>query len=958
MDEALRSQLNALAQKQADLQAKLRQLGEESKSIDNDLRELFQPKKKECSPATPNFEQLTEVIEAQRISVKSPTSTISDPPKKSSPSQLPPPITQTPPTKSNKTETGKTPSVQSNTAPIEKKLRKKEKPAKVAGEWEIDFGRVWLVRIGILSLLTGLIFLSTYAYKNWLFNAGASIKASFFMVISLGLVSLGIWLEKKNKRFQQYGRVVTAGGLAAGYYTIYATYFTPSLKLIGSPILAGLLLTTWAGGMLAFAIWKKSRIVAVMAIGLAFYGTIVNPAGWLSLFSALLLSSAGIWLMMKFKWLSVGFGTMAAAYIAHAFWLGGAYPQSVSEMVRFTYLGCYWGLFTVALAMPQSKTMSTKVQRTFCAINNMAAWQLAVFLIPEFTPHFETGWISIGIGGLLLSLASLTHWGKIWHKSLIPIFAYQGIFLLSFGILIEASGYTRFLLLAVEACLLLTTARYSISKLLRYISGGLLLCALYMATPEMNGYQLVAWQSYTALALICAVYTTLLHLDVRRATAVWGDNPEFSKRIPVLPALVTWLVLGYGAFGQWPADLGFNGLWGTTTLIIIIYFITKKPTWLHEIALTSPIAALATALWSLLQSPMQIETAALPLFGAAMFWYICPHIPLAWDELFIKSPQANKPSTQMLNWLFSLSFWLIAGITLNHLLESFELWLILGGILALAGHAVGELTRRCSIALPGLFFHLVALAALVFYNNQNSLLGWAPSVLLLLHLALVDMRWNIFNRGKMYIPLALGLITTVGIHSVRIFTRPELAITALGICLITWAWHRKSQAFAMIGGVIPLSAACLMAIFMHGSQDILRYLPIFITLIIHALLWLHTQDKRIWKSIRVYLLASGLICLFLTSSIHVTSSFHGSGLAICWSLLAGLLFTIGLMLHCRPYRLVGLLLLSAAVLHILFIDVMKLDTLGRILSFITLGLVLLALGFLYNRFQETIRKFL
>ncbi len=46
------------------------------------------------------------------------------------------------------------------------------------------------------------------------------------------------------------------------------------------------------------------------------------------------------------------------------------------------------------------------------------------------------------------------------------------------------------------------------------------------------------------------------------------------------------------------------------------------------------------------------------------------------------------------------------------------------------------------------------------------------------------------------------------------------------------------------------------------------------------------------------------------------------------------------------------------MLHVVFIDVLKMETLGRILSFIVLGLILLALGFLYNRFQETIRKFL
>lgn len=66
------------------------------------------------------------------------------------------------------------------------------KPAVSTGEWEINFGRVWLVRIGVLLLLTGLIFLSTYAYKNWLFNTGPSVRVAFFMVISLTLTGLGM----------------------------------------------------------------------------------------------------------------------------------------------------------------------------------------------------------------------------------------------------------------------------------------------------------------------------------------------------------------------------------------------------------------------------------------------------------------------------------------------------------------------------------------------------------------------------------------------------------------------------------------------------------------------------------------------------------------------------------------------------------------------------------------------
>ena len=39
-------------------------------------------------------------------------------------------------------------------------------------------------------------------------------------------------------------------------------------------------------------------------------------------------------------------------------------------------------------------------------------------------------------------------------------------------------------------------------------------------------------------------------------------------------------------------------------------------------------------------------------------------------------------------------------------------------------------------------------------------------------------------------------------------------------------------------------------------------------------------------------------------------------------------------------------------------DVWKLETLYRILSFMALGIVLLVLGFIYNKYQEKIREWL
>lgn len=930
MEKELRAQLNALAQKQADLQRELRRLGEQSRSVDSGLRRLF---------------KLAEAQEKKEALVPPPL-----------PAQRPAPAAAEPENRKEEPAAAK-PEPAVEREPVVAKTTNPSAPKPRAGEWELDFGRVWLVRIGILLLLTGLVFLSTYAYKNWLFNAGAGAKVAFFMAISLTLTGLGTWLEKRRERFQQYGRVLASGGLAAGYYTIYASHFTPSLKLLESTVLAGLLLTLWAGVMLAYAVWKRSRVVAVMAIGLAFYGTVVNPAGWLSLFSALLLSCAGLWLMLRFKWMAIGIGTMAAAYVSHAFWLGGGYPQAVGDTVRFTYLACYWVLFTAALAVPQAQKIPVRIQRVFCAVNNLAAWQLAVFLIPEFSPRAQTGWISIGAGLLWLALAAVAHRRKLWHRALVPIFAYQGVLVATFGLLLESTGYTRFLLLAVEACLLLLRARGASGQLLRWVSGGVFACALVTAVPALVGGGTAGWQSYAALALVCAVYTGMLQADARRAATVWSG--EFAKLAPVLAALATWLVAGFGVFGQWSVVSGVNGLWCLATAVALFYLLTNKPRWIAEVALTAMVAAMAGAVWFAVEyRQMVMSTPLLPVLGAGAFWYLAPRITAAWDILLADGDGPRAAPSRLPEWLFSLSFWAMAAVTLSHHMDSPKSWLVLGGVLALAGNAAGEYTRRASIAVPALLFHFFGFAALTFYGTQAPLVGWTPAVLVLAHLSLADLLWVRLNQKTMRVLLALGLFATAAMHSFQELDRPDMALAALGAGMTAWAYVRKSPGFAMAGGVPPLAAACLTAAVMHGAQDWPRYLSIAATLAVHAQLWRKTKANADWKPARVILAGAGLACLFLTASVHVWARFHGAGLAICWALLAAALFSAGLCLRCRPYRLVGLFWLAAAVLHVVCIDVMRLETLGRILSFITLGVVLLALGFLYNRYQETIRNFL
>jgi uncharacterized membrane protein len=70
-----------------------------------------------------------------------------------------------------------------------------------------------------------------------------------------------------------------------------------------------------------------------------------------------------------------------------------------------------------------------------------------------------------------------------------------------------------------------------------------------------------------------------------------------------------------------------------------------------------------------------------------------------------------------------------------------------------------------------------------------------------------------------------------------------------------------------------------------------------------------------------------------------------------------LMFT-GLVSRERVMRVSGLALLLACILKLFIYDLRELEALSRIMSFVVLGVFLLAISWTYTRYREQIRKFL
>src|SRR6185369_11290550 len=93
-------------------------------------------------------------------------------------------------------------------------------PAPERGSFEMRLGTYWLVRIGIVMLLTGLVFLGTYTYKHYIGRLPAGGKLALLYTAGVALLGVGSWLQRRREKeaVRNYGQVLFAGGLATVYF--------------------------------------------------------------------------------------------------------------------------------------------------------------------------------------------------------------------------------------------------------------------------------------------------------------------------------------------------------------------------------------------------------------------------------------------------------------------------------------------------------------------------------------------------------------------------------------------------------------------------------------------------------------------------------------------------------------------------------------------------------------------
>jgi uncharacterized membrane protein len=213
-------------------------------------------------------------------------------------------------------------------APAEAVLPAEEKRAqKTEREWEQVLGGNWLARIGVLALIIGIGFFLKYAFdNNWI---GPSARV--ILGVIAGLIMLGAGYNWR-KRYPIMTRVLSGGGIAVLYLSIFASFATYHLVSIYVAVVFLLIISALS---IVLALRHDSMALAILGILGAFFAPYIlggfgeaaagvsSRSRALQLLVYLIVVDIGVLVLSAFRnWRWFTLLALASSLITYGFWYG------------------------------------------------------------------------------------------------------------------------------------------------------------------------------------------------------------------------------------------------------------------------------------------------------------------------------------------------------------------------------------------------------------------------------------------------------------------------------------------------------------------------------------------------------------------------------------------------------------------------------------------------------------
>jgi hypothetical protein len=835
---------------------------------------------------------------------------------------------------------------------------------------ELQFGK-WLTSIGaVLGIFTLAYILALPKVYHFLGSAGLlGISA----VVSVAVYLLGGHLERSRTAFLLFGRTLMAMALGWLYLTIYASYYYEPLRVVGSPLLAGFLLLLWSLAVLVLAERKKSQVLAVFSVFLAYVSTAINPVGAFTMGADLLLAVTAVVFLLRNGWAALSYLSLFGTYLAlfRRLVIGdhGELVLDTSRALHFWPLAVYllgaWAIFTAAVLLSNGVAFRGGKRSAFLSLNNGA---LAVLLaLSAHLSGYDLGAVGRAVldSGLLLLGASVA--ARVLcagEPDVAGAYLGQGLALVTAGLVVVYTGISRGVMLALETLFLGFAGAVSRSVILRAAAAVVAFLATLFLIKEVALEAHHPWLLGIGGALVLGANAWWARRDVR-------DDPQSREHLVLTASYYCVLALGLVFIVMFtklsdaalPPALALVAL----TLTLSIYFVPLYE--LPPVAQTFLLAAQGFALFP-------AET------GESLPWWSSGLVSVV--TLLAITWWTHQRSTRrgawilLLNLVYSLA---LAGLVYDALRPQVGAsgWLIAASFLPIVFLLYGAVLRVWSVALVGQVF--IALAICHFFLPPDGWdlhrFSWSPgvaaipiAVVFALGRAVQDWlrlspeiaetpRFRLRFLGRLYQFLALIMLAR-WIFAVIPANGQIVTFFLLGSALLDWN-IRRGSVFGFRSSY--LATALGFILYLHRFQVD----PFSVTTALTGLAVLSFLAQPVWirrggdllspaESWTIILLSAGLGWFFVSS--WITLRIHPGYLTVGWAVFGFFLFLFGLLLRERRLRWCGLGIVLAALLRVALYDFWGFSTGYRVLTFLVLTLVTLGLGFVYARFADRLKTLL
>ena len=795
-------------------------------------------------------------------------------------------------------------------------------------EWESLVGGNLLNKIGALVLVVGIALFLGYSFQR----VGPAGRAAAGLLLSGALLGGGLWFERRS-RLPIFANGLVGAGWAGLYVTTYAMGALDATRVIQNPLTASALLLLVGAAMVGHSLRYRRQAATAVAYFTAFAALAVTPSTPFAVIALIPLAGSLLYLAHRLDWYAMSLFGLAATYgtlISRGSSGSALFPTQALFLL-------YWLMFEVfdilrahkRVTEPEAVALVFPVNALLFLALSYTKWNAAA----------PTELYQLAAGGAVLFMASAaarTMVRPVAAETTLADRITGGSFegpvtvsavLAALAILDKVPGIWSSAALATEAQVLYLAGGRLGWRYLEWLGAAAFAASLERMADKGTGSTPVLGHSIHNITPVAGLHAGCFLFN--RLAQGWG-----ARVFGYLAAALMTLAVGLESPNHF-AGFFILALAG----VLLEYGLRRGLDDFRHQGYGVAIAGLLVILFGeLLEvkkfAPWQVWTglagaAALCLGGSARLF--------ARDQLVSRlAAGAGAILTMAATWVFLPD----VGVAMA--------WMALALGLSL---------------VPGFTWHTQAVAAAVFarlffanFTNvghtaflSHRLLSTAP-IIAAFYYFWRRFDWRAanwagmislfvllrFEMGRVFAVIGWAVLALLLLEASRRLSWRDFRYQSYGVAALTFlrAWSTNFSDPADIGGLPGrlLTAGVVIALF-HATQ-----------------LTAPRSDSQ----------SRGLFGLFGVALLSLLLFHEVSGglLTVAWGMQGVLLLAAGFPLRERFLRLPGLALLLGCILKLFLYDLRNLESFYRILSFIALGVILLAVSWVYTRFRDRIGEYL